>query len=478
MANFVLQLNLKVETWQEHIIEKRLNIGRQIYNSVLSEILRRDEKMKKSNEYIAAIKIKKIKDRNKEINKIRKEKYKITKFDLNKFVKPMGQKYKKNLGSQMVQEIAERAFGAYEKITFSDGEKVHFKKYGNFYSLREKGNKTGLRYFEKENMIKWLGLNMPVVIKRNDKYAMQCFQSELKYCKIVKKVIRGKNRYFVQITFEGVPPTKRGIKYTDNEVGIDIGTSTIAVVSDNKVDFKILADNIEKNEKEKIRLERKLDRQRRANNPNKYLEDGRINTKDKNKWINSKNYIKTNNKLKEIRRKIAAKRTQSHFILANEILEFGTIIKVETMNFKGLQKRKKKTEINKETGKYKKKKRFGKSLLNRAPAKLLEILDNKLKNLGKELIKIDTAEVKASQYNHETNECVKVSLNTRWKKIGNKKVQRDMYSAYLIKCVKENKKEIDREKAINGFENFVKIHNEKIRIMKENKQHTLKSMGI
>ena len=42
-------------------------------------------------------------------------------------------------------------------------------------------------------------------------------------------------------------------------IGIDIGTSTIAIVSDNKVELKILAENIEINEKEKIRLQRKLE---------------------------------------------------------------------------------------------------------------------------------------------------------------------------------------------------------------------------
>ncbi|WP_197035253.1 transposase, partial [Oceanivirga salmonicida] len=434
MSNFVLQLDLKTEIWQEHIIEKRLNIGRQIYNSVLSKILKRDNHMKNSNEYITAVKMEKGKDRNKKLNDIRKD-FKLTKFDMNKYVKPMGQKYKKNLGSQMVQEIAERAYSAYEKVIFSDGKKIHFKKYGEFNSLREKGNITGLRYYENENMIKWLGLNIPVIIKRNDKYAIKYFESKLKYCKLLKKVIRGKNRYFVQITFEGTPPNKRNINYTNNEVGIDIGTSTIAIVSDEKVEFKVLADSVDKHEEEKVRLQRKLDRQRRANNPNKYNKDGTINIKNKDKWIKSKNYIKTNNKLKEINRKIADKRTQSHNILSNEILELGTTIKVETMNYKALQSRAKETKISEKTGKFKKKKRFGSSLLNRAPSRLLTILDNKLKNINKELIRIDTIKVKASQYNHETNEYTKVSLNTRWKTIGDIKVQRDMYSAYLIKCV-------------------------------------------
>ena len=51
MANYVLTLALKTELWQEHILEKRLNIARMIYNSCLSEILKRHRKMINSSEY-------------------------------------------------------------------------------------------------------------------------------------------------------------------------------------------------------------------------------------------------------------------------------------------------------------------------------------------------------------------------------------------------------------------------------------------
>ena len=51
MANYVLTLALKTELWQECILEKRLNIARMIYNSCLSEILKRHRKMINSSEY-------------------------------------------------------------------------------------------------------------------------------------------------------------------------------------------------------------------------------------------------------------------------------------------------------------------------------------------------------------------------------------------------------------------------------------------
>lgn len=33
MSNFVLTLELKTEKWQEDALDKRLNIGRQMYNA-------------------------------------------------------------------------------------------------------------------------------------------------------------------------------------------------------------------------------------------------------------------------------------------------------------------------------------------------------------------------------------------------------------------------------------------------------------
>ncbi|WP_336175820.1 transposase [Fusobacterium polymorphum] len=475
MANYVLTLGLKTELWQENILEKRLNIARMMYNACLCEILKRHRKMLSSSEYKEIKKLDK-KEQSKKYKELEK-KYLISKFELNKFVKAMTQKFKKNIGSQMGQELAERAFATYEKFKYGKAKKVYFKSYGNFYSVREKGNITGLRFFKEDCCISWLGLKIPVIIKNNDKYAQSCFLDKLLYCRLLKRVVNGKNKYYVQITFEGTPPKKHKVG-GENEIGIDIGTSTIAIVSDNKVELKILAENIEINEKEKIRLQRKLDRQRRANNPNKYNTDGTINIENKEKWKKSKSYLKTQLKLANIQRKIAEKRKQSHNILANSILEIGTIVKVENMNFKGLQRRSKKTEISEKTGKFKKKKRFGKSLSNRAPALLIEIIDRKLGYIGKNIIKIDTFKVKASQLNHSTNEYEKKSLSKRWVEILGNKIQRDLYSAFLIKNVKENLEGVNIEKAQKEFKNFVKLHNEEIRRIKKRNIKTLKCMGF
>ncbi|MEQ6390964.1 transposase, partial [Bacillaceae bacterium S4-13-58] len=90
--------------------------------------------------------------------------------------------------------------------------------------------------------------------------------------------------------------------------------------------------------------------------------------------------------------------------MANDILSLGSDVRVETMRFQSLQKRSKKTTRNQKNGKFNRKKRFGKSIANRAPAMFLSILDRKLGYQGLFLKKIDTYAIKASQFNHLTGE--------------------------------------------------------------------------
>ena len=109
---------------------------------------------------------------------------------------------------------------------------------------------------------------------------------------------------------------------------------------------------------------------------------------------------------------------------------------------------------------------------------LIEIINRKLEYIGKNIIKIDTFKVKASQLNHSTNEYEKKSLSKRWVEILGNKIQRDLYSAFLIKNVKENLEEVNIEKAQKEFKNFVKLHNEEIERIKKGNVKTLKCMGF
>jgi len=459
MSNFVLTLPLNTEKFQEDILDKSFEKCRKIYNACIVELHIRYNHMRESKEYQINCKYKG-KDRNKIFNKLN-VKYNLTEYSLHDFVKPMGKYF--NIDAMTVQKVATRSFDAFQGLIFHKANKIKYKAYGELNSIEGKTNKQGIR-FREENIL-YSGLKLPIIIDKNDIYAHMALRNKVKYCRIKREMIKGKYHYYIQLILDGIPPIKINkdtgeIKHYINEgvVGLDIGTQSLGICSKTEVKLLELAPEVQNIEKKKKALQRKMDRSRRATNPNKYNENGTVIKGNRDKWIKSKHYIKTQMGLKELQRKQREIRKQSHNRLANYILTLGNDIKVETMSYKGLQARVKNTTISKKTGRINRKKRFGKSLANKAPSMFLTILDNKLKWIDKGLKKIDTWKVKASQYNHINDVCIKKDLNARWNDFGEFKIQRDLYSAFLIMNVKDDMKTIDRDLCFEKFDGFKILH--------------------
>ncbi|MBB5171879.1 hypothetical protein HNQ41_000019 [Texcoconibacillus texcoconensis] len=478
--SYILTLPLSTEKWQEDVLFKRLEIARNIYNACLGELMKRYKRFKQDKVYRHWIQQPKSKERNQVLRELNKE-YGLNEYAIHTFVKPMQHHFKKNIDSFTAQKIATRSWLTFEKYLYGTAKKFLFKILGDMNSVEGKTNTSGIRF--KNNKLYWNGLDIPVLVKDKDIYAQLSLMDKVKYCRIVRKFIRGENRYFVQLVLDGVPPKKveretGKLKHhrSTGTVGIDIGTQTIAVVSEGEAKLLELASNINTMERKKRLLQRKLDRQRRANNPHKYNDDGTIK-RTNDKWIISKNYLKTKGLLAEINRKIADVRKQDHNKMANWILTLGDDIKVETMNYKGLQKRTKETTVNEKTGRINRKKRYGKSLLNKAPSMLLTILDNKLKYADNKLKKIDTFKVKASQFNHFSGDYVKKTVSEWWNNLNGTKIQRDLYSAFLIMNVKDNLCEINTKRCNEYWEAFKTSHDREIDRLRDF-ERTIASMGV
>jgi len=509
--NYVLTLKLDTNNKDGIILTKRFEICRKLYNAILGLGLKKFNALselkvyKKLRRELAEINKLYFKDEESKKSKLndelRKEKYKqlthlleeygVNEYSLINKMTPMYKPFNKNIDNKTAQALASRAFKALEKLIFKDAKKVNFIRYDELKSVEGKWNKSGITY--RDGIIKWNGLKIPIIIKSNDIYAQKAIQDRIKYCRIVRKFIRGKYRYYVQLIMEGIPPAKCNKETCDikrslglGNVGIDIGTQTIAISSKYDVKLLELCPEINNIQDIKTKLSRKLDRQRRANNPNNYNNDGTIKfgimingKRNKLTWVKSNRYIKTQMELRDIQRKQTDIRKQSHEKLANYVISLGDRILVETMNYKGLQKRSKKTTINAKTGKFNKKKRFGKSLGNKAPSKLIEIINRKLKYDELEILKINTHKAKASQFNHFTGEYTKKELKDRWDV--STAIQRDCYSAFLIMNVGNDLETINRELCFQTYDNFKQLHDveiNRLKILKENGVKLISSMGI
>lgn len=498
MSNFCITIPLKTETYQEHILEKRFEIGRKMYNSLIVITQKRYREMTKTKEYKYIMKqYKRIheghpkagvtkKDLANRLKEMRRE-YRLSEYDFHKDVKELQHCFCENIDSNTSQKIATNLWKAYGKVMFSDGKEIHFKKYGEFTSLEGKSNTSGIRLVNET--LYWNGLIIPVIINHSNSYENECFHNPLyKICynRIIQKEIRGKYKYYLQVVFKGTPPVKYNpttgeVKNPkrDGVVGIDLGTQTIAYCSNKEVGLIELADKVPNLEMKKRIIFRKMDRSRRAMNPNNYNEDGTIKTGARN-WKNSNHYLRLRSELRELSRKQAAIRKLQHETLANHLLTLGTTIYVETMHYKGLQKRAKKTTVNEKTGKFNRKKRFGKSLGEKAPAMFVEILNRKLNYIDKEVLKVNNYTTKASQYNHVNQTYKKKKLSQRWNEIeyNNEviKIQRDLYSSYLLMNMNEDLKTMNQEKCEMNFERFLIKHNQEVERLKGKKN--LSSIGI
>lgn len=476
MTNFIVEFLLKTEKYQKDMLNKRFEIGRKIYNSLINVTHKRYKEMIKTKKYRMLLSSltgdKKIdKDIWKQINDMRKE-YGISEYSFHEDVKKMQKHFKDNIDSFTAQKIATALWKSYEKLFYEDGKKVYYKKYDSFNTLEGKSNKTGIRF--NDDKLIWNGLVIPVVIDYDNEYEALALQNDISYCRIVRKYIKNKYKYYIQIVFKGNPPSKIDtstgeIKHNigNGDVGIDIGTSTIAIASQSDVKILELADKVQNIENQKQKLLRKMDRSRRATNPDNYNEDGTIKKQGNKKviWNKSNHYIKYQSELKELYRKQKDVRKYQHECLSNYIISLGNKVYVEKMNFKGLQRRTKNTEKNKQ-GKFKRKKRFGKSLANKAPSMLLTIINRKLKYFGEKLIEINTFEAKASQFNHFKETYTKKSLSQRWNDFDGIKIQRDMYSAFLIMNINNDLKSFNIDKCNKRFDNFYRLHNLEVERLK------------
>jgi hypothetical protein len=52
------------------------------------------------------------------------------------------------------------------------------------------------------------GLTIPFIMKKNDLYTQMALENKIKYCRIIRKLIRGKYKFYVQLVFDAVPPVK------------------------------------------------------------------------------------------------------------------------------------------------------------------------------------------------------------------------------------------------------------------------------
>lgn len=500
---FVLELPLQVEKYQADILNKRYEQLRQLYNYVQGKLLRQYRYFEQMVDYQACKSIREKKDFLKNhpfhINgvldksgdqlDITFDEYGIQGFVEKLIHKSVGENTSyADLGfnTLILDYLSASIWRAWDKKLYDlKARRISFKKYGELDSFSSRRKVVrGMVYFSgmelhldtMELAIKMngkLGNNAKFITlkmlhnPKHAEYEMWALKGgvdSVKVLKVVRRLVRSQYKYYVQLTIEGEKPQK-GRTLGKGNVGIDLGPTTVAVSGENVVSIDKLASKCDNIQEEITRLSRKIDRSRRANNPQNFNEDGTIKRGIKLVWNDSKRYKELRRELAELRRKQAAIRKQQHIDRANALLKEGDTFIVENNQISGWATRAKETKVNEKTGKIQKKKRFGKSIANHAPSMFVSILENKVKSLGGEVVKVDTKNA-ASQYDFTDGSFTKHELKERNVTLSNGDThQRDMFAAFNLQHLKYDEteaKQYDTKAMAADYERFCQLEQEEI----------------
>ena len=473
-AEGVLELRFRY-VW--HIKVQLVKYARRQIRKYLENCRRKELVSERQNLYgrTDRISVKRRTEISRELNDIRLS-YGLSQYQFKLWVSPLQHRYKKHIDSRTAQCIADDIWKAVDKYLFGDGKTLHIPKRDDVWSVESNDNTTGILY--RKGHIKWCGLDIQMQRASHSSseraYEEEALSHRVKYCRLKRKQFSGRWHYYVQLVMEGLPPKKHSIG--TGRVGIDPGTLSAAVVSDRKCILTALDEGAADYSKDINRINRALDRSRRANNPKNYNDDGTVK-KGLKTWVYSKSYRIEQRKKRSFERKQAASLKCHHEALANEVLSLGNDIVTENMMYRGLQRRAKETTKNSK-GKYNRKSRFGKSLKTGAPAMLLSIIDRKLHYEGRELHKVNTRTFRASQYNHVTDEYIRKRLSRRHNIIDGRWIQRDLYSAFLLMNSNAALDHADRELCQKTYEKFLVNHDHCIADLTDGKHKLLSSFGI
>jgi hypothetical protein len=312
---FLLELPLQVTPQQASHLRAHFEAARCLYNALLGEAMKRLKHMRADPGFQQARGIPKLhkQERAARFWQLRRE-YGFSEYALHAYAtKARTAWIADHIDSNTAQKLATRAYQAANRVCLGQAHNVRFKSRSRgLDSIEGKTNKQGAD------------------------------------CEGY--------RYYAQLAVEGIPYQKPKHHVGTATVGLDLGPSTLAIVpAEGEARLLSFCNELKADKRKERGLQRKLDRQRRANNPQNYDHLGRIK-KGKKPWKDSRGYKKTRRRLTAKARQLAAHRKSLHGRLVHELVRTGKTIITEKLSYKAWQKQ------------------YGKSVGTHAPGMFMEHL--------------------------------------------------------------------------------------------------------
>ncbi len=434
---FLLELPLAVEAGQAARLRGHLEAGRQFYNAVLCAGQRRLRRMRADPAWreARAIPRTRIQERRAAFSALR-ERFGFSEYAFHELAKELRVSWlAEHLDAVLAQTLATRVYRALNRVCVGKARRVRFKSRGRgLSSLENKRNDTGLRFVlqpqengRKLGFLLWYDDRIAALIDPDDPVVAHGLAHPVKYARLVRRSAssprahgadREGERYVVQLLLAGVPYHKPKHTVGSETVGLDLGPASIAIVPrEAEARLEPLCAELRPDTRALRRMQRRMERQRRAANPEHYDERGRVKKRGTGapRWKQSKGYQVSRRRKAARERKLAAHRKSLHGQLVHQIVAVGHTIITEKLSYQGWLKH------------------YGKSVGLRAPGMLIAHLRRTVASTGGTLHEVPTRSTKLSQYCHGCGTFVKKPLSQRLHQCpcGIGPVQRDLYSAFL-----------------------------------------------
>jgi len=378
---FLLELPLEVDAGQAARLRAHLEAGRQFYNAVLSEGQRRLRRMRADPDWqvVRAIPHTKPQERKAAFAALR-ERYGFSEYAFHELARVLRAPWlAEHLDAVLAQTLASRAYRALNRVCVGKARRVRFKSRGRgLGSLENKRNDTGLRFMLEPSepggqagphgFLLWRDDRLAALIEWDDPVIKHALGQPIKYTRLVRRQAsspraqgadRQGERYFAQLVLKGVPYRKPRHAVGRDTVGLDLGPSSIAIVPrQGQARLEPLCAELHSDARAIRRMQRQMERQRRAANPERYDERGRVRKRGKGAppWKQSRSYQVTRRRKATHERRLAAHRKSLHGQLAHQIVALGQTVITEKISYRGWQKR------------------YGRSVGLRAPGMLIDHL--------------------------------------------------------------------------------------------------------
>ena len=274
----------------------------------------------------------------------------------------------------------------------------------------------------------------------------------VRYCAIRRRLYEENGQvrlgYELLIVVTGRAPRRKGWRpIGEGKAGLDASTFAHTFVSEQEALIITPSPSMDKLAEKIADIQTQMDKVFRKANKDWFDEKGRFR-RPKDMAIRSKGldkpkeYLRLRWRIRLAWQRYRDTRKAEFNRVANLLVGKARVFVMEDMQYKGMQKRghhevtvthKQEDGTVTATTETQSFRRFGRSMVKASPGLFFEILEQKVLEAGGTFIRANPADIKASQYNPLTGECVKHGLDERVINVAEGiYVQRDLLAAYIL----------------------------------------------